>query len=155
MFYTLSQNHEVLKDRAVKDCKKIESELEKINVLIDLPSGISISDREKRLLRSNVLAVNGKAGTGKSQLLACKTKELLEKNRAALLLVAGIYYSELPIHEQIMSNLRLDCSFEELIDILETIGERDNCIVPIIIDALVAAAIAVGEVIIKSLKNRK
>ena len=136
MFYTLSQNHEVLKDRAVKDCKKIESELEKINVLIDLPSGISISDREKRLLRSNVLAVNGKAGTGKSQLLACKTKELLEKNRAALLLVAGIYYSELPIHEQIMSNLRLDCSFEELIDILETIGERDNCIVPIIIDAL-------------------
>lgn len=136
MFYTLSHNHEVLKDGAVKDCRNIESELEKINILIDLPSGISISDREKRLLCSNVMAINGKAGTGKSQLLAYKTKKLLEKNKVALLLVAGIYYSELPIHEQIMSNLRLDCSFEELIDILETIGERDNCIVPIFIDAL-------------------
>lgn len=35
-----------------------------------------------------------------------------------------------------MKNLRLDYSFEDLIDILETIGERDNYIVPVFIDAL-------------------
>lgn len=43
---------------------------------------------------------------------------------------------EFPIHEQIMKNIGLDYSFENLIDILETIGERDNCIVPVFIDAL-------------------
>lgn len=50
--------------------------------------------------------------------------------------MAGIYFTDAPIHEQIMKNLRLDYNFEDLIDILETIGERDNCIVPVFIDAL-------------------
>lgn len=137
--YELMHNQKALKgakDGAVKDYQTIETELEKIEQLIDLLSFITISDREKRLLCSKVLDLNGRAGTGKSQLMASKTKTLIEKNRAALLLVAGAYYSVLPIHEQIMSNLRLDCTFEELIDILETIGERENCIVPVFIDAL-------------------
>ena len=139
MLYTRSHNHQLLKDArggAAKDFRDIEIELGKLDILIDLPSSISISDREKRLLSSSVMALNGTAGTGKSQLLAYKTKKIIENDKAALLLVADIYYSELPIHEQIMSNLRLECSFEDLIDILETIGERDNCIVPIFIDAL-------------------
>ena len=65
-----------------------------------------------------------------------KTQRLLDEGRPGLLLVAGIYFTDDPVHEQIMKNLRLDYSFEDLIDILETIGERDNCIVPIFIDAL-------------------
>ena len=53
-----------------------------------------------------------------------------------LLLVAGIIGTHSPIHEQIMKNLKLDYSLDESIDILETIGERDNWIVPVFIDAL-------------------
>ena len=123
-------------DGAVKDIREIEIDLAEIDTLINLPNIISITDRERKLLCSKVMALYGEAGAGKSQLLAYKTKELLDQDNAALLLVAGIYYSELPIHDQIMSNLRLGCSFDELIDILEAIGERDNCIVPLFIDAL-------------------
>ena len=59
-----------------------------------------------------------------------------EENRSVLLLVAGIYFTNDPIQEQIMRNLGLDYSFEELIDMLETIGEKENKIIPIFIDAL-------------------
>ena len=101
-----------------------------------MPDKIKINEREQQLLKSDVLALKGVAGSGKSQLLAYKTNTLLSEDRTALLLVAGIYFSNTPIQEQIMSNLRLDYSFEDLIDVLETIGERDNRIVPILIDAL-------------------
>lgn len=137
--HTISCDREKSKSEregAIKDYQDIEIVISELERLIELTNIISISDREKRLICSNVMALSGRAGTGKSQLLACKTKSLLEKDRAVLLLLAGIYYSELPIHEQILSNLHLGCSFDDLIDILETIGERDNCIVPIFIDAL-------------------
>ena len=107
-----------------------------IDTLIKLPDRIAISEREKQLLYGDVLAIYGKAGIGKSQLLASKMQNLFDEERIGLLLVAGIYFTDDPIHEQIMKNLRLDYSFEDLIDILETIGERDNYIVPVFIDAL-------------------
>ena len=88
------------------------------------------------MLYGDILTIYGKAGVGKSQLLASKTQSLLNEGRIGVLLVAGIYFTDDPVHEQIMKNLRLDYSFEDLIDILETIGERDNCIIPIFIDAL-------------------
>ncbi len=115
---------------------EVVNRLSRLKELIRLPRIISISEREKQLLHTNVLLLYGRAGTGKTQLLASKTKHLLDNNRAALLLAAGIYYSDLPIHEQIMSNLQLDFGFDDLIDIMETIGERDNCVVPLFIDAL-------------------
>lgn len=125
-----------------EECKKtqnkssdIEREIHDIDIITDLPSVISISDKEKQLLHKDVLFVIGKGGSGKSQLLAWKTKSLLDESRAALFLVAGDYFSNLPIQEQIMSNLGLDFSFFELVDILETIGEKENRVVPIFIDA--------------------
>ena len=115
---------------------KVVNRLSRLKELLRLPRIISISEREKQLLHTNVLLLYGRAGTGKTQLLASKTKHLLDNNRAALLLAAGIYYSDLPIHEQIMSNLQLDIGFNDLIDIMEAIGERDNCYVPLFVDAL-------------------
>lgn len=107
-----------------------------LDMLMQLPEKVAFSEKEKQLLYGDVLIIHGDAGIGKSQLLASKMKNLLEEDRAGLLLVAGIYFTADPIHVQIMKNLELDYSFEDLIDILETIGERDNCIVPIFIDAL-------------------
>ena len=135
----LSQNQQIEKnerDRAIKDYNSFYSELKEKEKLIRIPNSISISEREIKLLCSSVMVVSGRAGTGKSQLLASKTKNLLDQNRPVLLLVAGIYYSDLPIQNQIISNLRLDCNFNDLIDALETVGERNNCIVPVFIDAL-------------------
>lgn len=137
--YILSQDSEKeWKERqeASKEYHKLGSEIHDIKRLIRLPDWITISDREKQLLYGDILTIYGKAGIGKSHLLASKTQDLLYEKRIGLLLVAGIYFTDDPVHEQIMKNLRLDYSFEDLIDILETIGERDNCIVPIFIDAL-------------------
>lgn len=119
-----------------KEYQELRSKIHNLDTLIGLPDMLTISERERQLLQGNVLAISGKAGTGKSQLLASKTQNLLGEMRVSLLLVAGMYFTDAPIHEQIMQNLKFDYSFEDLIDILESIGERDNCIVPIFIDAL-------------------
>ena len=75
-------------------------------------------------MEGKVLCIHGIAGIGKSQLLAHKTQQLLDSGRSALLLVAGIYFTDSPIREQIMKNLQLDCSFEDLVDILEVRRRR-------------------------------
>lgn len=137
--YVFSQDREEnQKERqeALKKYHKLRSQIRDIDMLIKLPDRIVISEREKRLLYGDVLNIYGKAGIGKPQLLASKTQSLFAEERIGLLLVAGIYFTDDSIHEQIMKNIGFDYSFESLIDILETIGERDNCIVPVFICAL-------------------
>lgn len=137
--HMLSQDREKdqkVQQEAQKEYHDLGRQIHDIDTLIKLPDRIAISEREKQLLYGDVLAIYGKAGIGKSQLLASKMQNLFDEERIGLLLVAGIYFTDDPIHEQIMKNLRLDYSFEDLIDILETIGERDNYIVPVFIDAL-------------------
>ncbi len=124
------------KSKALEKVHDIGCQIYDLTVLIDLPDTITINDRERSLLQGQVMLLSGRAGTGKSQLLATKIKTLLDVNRTALLLVAGIYFTDNPIQEQIINNLRIDFSFEELIDVLETIGEKNNCIVPVFIYAL-------------------
>lgn len=121
---------------ARREYQEMLSRIRELDALIALPHLIEITEREQQLLCNRVLALNGRAGAGKSQLLAYKANSLLAEGRTALLLIAGIYFSDEPIQEQIIKNLRLDYSFEDLVDLLETIGERDNRIVPILIDAL-------------------
>lgn len=111
-------------------------EIDEIEELIEMVDQLSITEREHELLEKRVLLLKGEAGIGKSQLLAWKTKKMLEENRAALLLVSGIYFNNDPIVNQIMNNLHLEYSIDELIDILEALGEKENHIVPIFIDAL-------------------
>lgn len=124
------------RDNFKKDYEEIRRKIRNIEILLKLPSLIRITEREQQLLCNSIMGLSGRAGTGKSQLLAYETNELLKENRPALLLLAGNYFSDLPIQEQVMSNLMLDYNFEDLIDILETIGEKNNCIVPVFIDAL-------------------
>ncbi|MGN0484019.1 MAG: hypothetical protein ACI4HI_10755 [Lachnospiraceae bacterium] len=124
------------REEALKEFQDLGRQIRDMDTLMELPDRIAISERESQLLHGDILTIYGRAGTGKSQLLATKTQGLLNEERKGLLLVAGIYFTDAPIHEQIMKNLRLDYSFEDLIDILEAIGERDNCVVPVFIDAL-------------------
>ena len=124
------------RERARKEYFELVQEISNLQELLDLPRKVEIGKKEQLLLQSDVMNLCGRAGSGKSQLLAHKTNTLLLENRITLLLLAGLYFSDAAIQEQIMSNLRLEFSFEELIDVLEAIGERDNRIVPILIDAL-------------------
>lgn len=124
------------REEVQKEYHNLERQIRDIDTLLNLPDRIAISERERQLLYGDILTIHGKAGIGKSHLLALKMQGLFSEERVGLLLVAGIYFTDDPIHEQIMRNLKLGYSFEDLIDILETIGERDNCIVPVFIDAL-------------------
>ena len=124
------------KSKALEKAYDIGRQIDALTLLLNLPDKVSITEREQALLHGQVMALSGRAGTGKTQLLANKTKTLLNENRTAVLLIAGIYFASDPIQEQITKNLRLNLSFEELIDVLESIGEKDNCIVPVFIDAI-------------------
>ena len=121
---------------AIKRYQDLEDKIGRYDTLIELPEMLFVTEREQQLLHGKVLTLFGQAGTGKSQLIASTTKRLLDADRTVLLLVAGIYFSFDPIQEQIMKNLRLDYCFEELLDVLEIIGERSNQIVPVFIDAI-------------------
>lgn len=123
-------------EAARKRYQSIDIQLMDLKRLLDLPEILAISDRESQLLHGDILFLKGRAGTGKSQLLATKTKSLLDENRLTLLLVAGIYFTSDPIQKQIMENLSQDYSFDDLIDILESIGEKNNYIIPVFIDAI-------------------
>lgn len=116
--------------------QEVNAQIHELEKLIELPALLEITEREQHLIKRDILIVHGEAGIGKSQLLSHETKQLLDSNRDILLLVSGIYYTDEPIQYQIMKNLHQDYSIEELFDVLETIGEKDNRIVPVFIDAL-------------------
>ena len=69
-------------------------------------------------------------------MLAHEAKSLLDEGRPVLLLAGGNYLEANFLDEQIMKDLLLDFHFDDLLDILEAIGERQNVIVPVFIDAL-------------------
>jgi|GEM_PF-341746 len=116
--------------------QRILSDIDELDKLIEMPDTLTISRREESLLRGNLLLIPGKAGTGKTQLLAHESQILMDEKRICLLLISNIYYSAEPIKIQIMKTLGLDYTIEALIDSLEVHGEMENRIVPIFIDAL-------------------
>lgn len=123
-------------EKELRKYQELSAQIRTIDELVNLPAIVEITKREQQLLRGNKLFVLGRAGIGKSQLLAYETSALLSAGREALLLLSGTYFTTDPIHIQIMNNLRLDYSVDDLLDILESIGERSNRIVPVFIDAL-------------------
>ncbi len=119
-----------------EELNRIEDKIDKLCTLIELASGLQIQEIEKAVIQGKFLFVEGKAGVGKSHTFANEVLELLTKKQYALLMLGGDYLDDCPIQEQIASNLRINYSFEELIDILEVWGSVNNCIVPVFVDAL-------------------
>ena len=111
-------------------------EIQYLDALIDLPNKLEVSALEQSLLNKKMLFIDGQAGTGKSQLLANETNKFIASHKCALLLLAGDYLSDDPIQGQIMKRLSLEYTFDELLDILESLAEAENQIIPIFIDAL-------------------
>lgn len=119
--------------------KQTHEILEKIKLfekLRSIANGLKLTKREETLIQSNILVLEGKAGVGKSHLLANETQKFLSCDQWALLLLGGDYFGTTPIPEQICSELGVKCSFNEMLEILNTEGEKSNYIVPVFIDAL-------------------
>lgn len=117
-------------------CYELDVVIHKLEFVFEQAKKVLVYDKEKRILHNKEMIISGNAGAGKTQLLANIVKNLFSKNRIALLLDAGMYYTDEPIQTQIIKNLRINCSFESLIDILDVIGEKDGYIVPVLIDAI-------------------
>lgn len=132
----LKAEKESEKKAAYSQYRMYEEKVRDIEQLISLPDELALSAREAKLLESKILFVSGKAGTGKTQLLAFETKKMLDNERPSLFLIGGDYCSEETIETQIMRNLGLPFDIEELIDILDAIGEKEDCFIPIFIDAI-------------------
>ena len=113
--------------------KKYIGKLEKLKKMY---YRLNLSEDERKLINSKILIVEGKAGIGKTQLFANEAVSLLNAKENALLIIGSDCLSDINIFEQLKNNLRLKFDFEELIDILEVIGETSGKIVPILVDAL-------------------
>lgn len=127
-------DYEKNKDNNVAN--KLEKKLKKLEKLKSIFYGLELPEIEKQLLKNKILTVEGKAGIGKTQLFANKTKSIIDEENNALLIIGSDCLADINILEQIKNNLRLHFDFESLIDIMEVIGETSGKIVPILIDAL-------------------
>lgn len=116
--------------------KRLQSDLKKMEKIKSLYYQLELSKEEIKLLNSKVIIVEGEAGIGKTQLFANESVTLLNAGENALLIIGSDCLSKDNIFKQLEDNLRLDFKFEELIDILEVIGESSGKIIPIFIDAL-------------------
>lgn len=128
--------YEEIKDSDKNKAAELKRYLNKLKKLKQLFYRLELSEVERNLLSNKILIVEGKAGIGKTQLFANEAISLLNSNDNALLIIGSDCLSDINIFEQLKNNLRLDFDFEDLIDILEVIGETNGKIVPIFIDAL-------------------
>ena len=128
--------YEKIKNRDKNNETRLKIYIEKLKQLKELFYWLELPEIERNLLNKKFLVVEGKAGMGKTQLFANETISLLDANEDALLIIGSDCLSDINIFEQLKNNLRLNLDFEELIDILDVIGEINGKTVPILIDAL-------------------
>ena len=113
----------------IEDCDKRDSAYEKllntafiVDHLIELPTYLGLSKKEREYITDRVILVTGEMGTGKSQLLAISTKKILENARPAILLLGQTYTSDEHIETQIMNGLdglSSGQSFESLLAVID------------------------------------
>ena len=132
----VQNEYEKIKDSDPNKVAVLKRYLKKLDKLKSLFYQLELSEMEHVLLENKILIVEGKAGIGKTQLFTNEVISLLDANENALLIIGSDCLSDINIFEQLKNNLRLSFDFEDLIDILEVIGETNGKIVPILIDAL-------------------
>lgn len=128
--------YEEIKNSDKKKAAEVKHYLDKLKKLMNLFYRLELSETERNLLNNKVIIVEGKAGIGKTQLFANEAISLLNTKENALLILGSDCLSDINMLEQLKNNLRLDFNFENLIDILEVMGEANGKIVPVFIDAL-------------------
>lgn len=135
----IEQIHDLYKDNRPDINNKIHACREKINEIDDIKEHIKLimfSNDEENLLKNNILVIESEAGYGKSHILANEAVQFLEDKRWALLLLGQEYLYDQPIQKQTMDILELSFGFKELLQILNNYGRLNDCIVPILFDAV-------------------
>lgn len=124
------------RSQAEEEYNKLQVEIDTLYELLDLPNYLSLTADEGRLITAKELFISGNAGIGKSHMLAAEVQSLMKNNQPAILLLAGNCYSDFPILDQLLQDCELNCSFDEFISILESMGREQDAYVLLCIDAL-------------------
>ena len=116
--------------------QNIEREIYILQELCELDIVLEFEQIEKNLIRNKMLIVSGNAGTGKSQLFAFNSKKAIQNGLYSILVLGQTFINNQYVESQISSILGLNCEFDELLYILECLGEIHNQPIVIYIDAV-------------------
>lgn len=116
--------------------QKIEREIYILRELSELDAVLELEKIEKNLIKNKMIIVSGNAGTGKSQLFAFNSKKAIQNGLYSILILGQTLINNQYLESQIPSILGLNCEFDELLNILECLGEIHNQPVVIYIDAV-------------------
>lgn len=119
-----------------KEKQKIEREIYILQKLSELDVVLELEKIEKNLIKNKMIIVSGNAGTGKSQLFAFNSKKAIQNGLYSILILGQTLINNQYLESQISDILGLNCEFDELLNILECLGEIHNQPIVIYIDAV-------------------
>ena len=91
---------------------------------------------EKSLISKKTVILKGDAGVGKSHLFARKASQAIDNGNYSILMLGNTFINDEYLENQIINNLGLDFGFDELLSIIECIGEIQQKTIVIFIDAI-------------------
>lgn len=131
-----SKVKELNESESREERQKIEREICILQELSELDAVLELEKIEKNLIRNKMLIVSGNAGTGKSQLFAFNSKKAIQNGLYSILVLGQTFINNQYVESQISDILGLNCEFDELLNILECLGEIHNQPIVIYIDAV-------------------
>ena len=114
----------------------IAQDINAIRYLLDIPLLIAPGDYEQALMQRQTLVLKGKAGSGKSQLLAVAAEKLVQANRGVCLLLGTNYINEHILCTQTSEILGANLPLDAFLHKLEAIAVQNNAYSYIFIDAI-------------------
>lgn len=115
------------------DSEKYRRELEwEKNITEDLV----FTDEEINLIKNRFTIVSGKAGIGKSQLLAMQALNNVNNGYETILLLGEYFTGNSSVVDQIMGKLALNYDIKKLFSIMEVYGQIKNRPIALFIDAI-------------------
>ena len=110
-----------------------------LKALKTIHKAVSLDKVEKSLLKAQIVVIDGKMGTGKSQLLSTTAKALLEQGRFIILQLGQVFIGSEPVDKQIVDNLLsvpAVFTINSLLDSMEEVAYRKHTKSILFIDAI-------------------
>lgn len=125
-----------LEQEYYSELNKLDYKSRNLEKILYFYKELESTNDEKALIKSKMLILTGKAGTGKSHLLGTTNKKIIDNNDYSVLILGHTFINNNAVSKQIMENLGLNYNFIEFLDVLEAIGSDKNQEVYIFIDAI-------------------
>ncbi len=128
------------KQKSIKSIAEFNNRIYNLTIINVFQHKSILSTCDEQLIKSQILILCGDMGVGKTQLLACFAKHLLQQNKFVILLLGHLFRAEESIFKQIINDL-LDSlpsnfKFETLLDEMEEYAYINNTFSYIFIDAI-------------------